>query len=62
MAGALGDRWAIRTQAPDGAAAVDAAEAAGDVAAMRAIVPPNRMVIVASRERLLSSLMVTSFI
>ena len=49
MAGALGDRWAIRTQASDEAAGaadvVVAADAAGDVAATKAAAPPSSMVI-----------------
>jgi hypothetical protein len=57
MAGALGDRWAIRTQASCEAAG--AADAAGDVAATRAAVPPSTMVIAASRASLLKSLMIT---
>src|SRR5580704_6974614 len=60
MAGALGDRWAIRTQASGEApGAVVAADAAGDVAATTAAVPPSSIVIAASRANLLSSLMVT---
>src|ERR1700733_187289 len=59
MAGASGDRWAIRTH-PSWVAAgdVDAADAAGDVAETRTAVPPSSVAIVASLARCLKSLMI----
>jgi hypothetical protein len=62
MAGALGDRWAIRTHASWVAAGATepevAADAAGAAAATRAAAPPSSVVIAASRASLLSSPMV----
>src|SRR5208282_2155179 len=51
MAGAFGDRWAIRTH-PSGAAAADAA---GEVAATKAAVPPSNVVTATSRAQCLRS-------
>src|ERR1700721_4330432 len=50
MAGAFGDRWAIRTH-PSCAAVgtVDDAKAGGEVAATRVAAPPSRVAIVTSR-------------
>src|ERR1700685_2559161 len=59
MAGASGDRWAIRTHPPcvaDGA--VDEANAGGEVAAMKVAVPPSRVPIAASLAICRSSLIV----
>src|SRR5215469_5093714 len=54
MAGALGDRWAIRTH-PSCVAAV-LADAAGDAAATKVAVPPTSTVMAASRARWRDSL------
>src|SRR3984957_2547475 len=56
MAGAFGDRWAIRTQ-PSGAAAA-AAEAAGDADRTRAAGPASKTAIIASRAIRRNNLMI----
>src|SRR5271170_4937269 len=62
MAGALGDRWAIRTHpscvAAGDAAATDAADAAGGAAAARTAAPPSKAVIAASLAICLNNLMI----
>src|ERR1700733_10037816 len=59
IAGALGDRWAIRTQpswvAAGSAEDLDAASAAGDAAATKTAAPPSKVVIAASRATCLRS-------
>ena len=60
IAGASGDRWAIRTHPScAAAAAAGAADAAADVAATAAAVLPRSAVIIASRARCESSRIVT---
>src|SRR6516162_6752485 len=63
MAGASGERWAHRTHpscmAADAVEALDAADAAGDMAAARAPAPTSSAAIVASRAECRKSLIVT---